>query len=128
MHKERFKEKPISDIFHSGLSYCFEKIAEGIHTSSGAGRVFALIHLKMIHEIYDNFKGSLKERNELNENIKDDIDEYKHAMARLEKYLESESNSMKEPDAYIYYFYLREKNESFIEIAKGIDDQYQDKE
>lgn len=121
MHKKHFKRKRLLDVFHSVLGYYFDKISEGIHTSSHGNREFGLVHIKKLRETYRNFEEGLRDRNELRKDIECDLKEYKHAINQLEKYLSGKNDGMIELDAYIYYYYLREKNEEYVQIAKEID-------
>ncbi len=102
MHKEKFKEKPLLDIFHSALGYILEKIGQGISAHSTGDRDFGLSNIKILEETYSKFENSLKERRELNEYTQYDLNEYKHAIERLKEFLSGNSNTMQESDARIY--------------------------
>jgi len=125
MHKEKFKDSPLADIFHSAMGYFFEKISQGIYSHSYGDREFGRRHVGLVMDTYSKFKAALKERNELNEYIEFDLNEYFHALGRLNKYLSGEDTQMEEADARIYLSYLRHKHEHFVHIAKEIDDEYE---
>jgi hypothetical protein len=128
MHREKYKDKLIVDIFHSSLGYQFSKIAEGIYSTSTAHhRSFGLSMLKSIDKTYLEFENALKERNELNEYTKYDLEQYKHAIKILKWFLTEESENLTERDARIYLFYIREKHTHFVEVAKEIDEEYRKK-
>lgn len=127
MHKEQFKDAPLSDVFHSAMGYYFEKISQGIHDHSYGNREFGHTHVRLVRETYEKFRSALKERNELNEYTEFDLDEYFHALRRLDEYLSGGETSMEETDARIYVSYLRNEHEHFVAIAKEIDEDYQDK-
>lgn len=127
MHKEKFKGTPISDIFHSAMGYCFEKIGGGIYSASGSDRTFGLIQLRSVKETYEKFENALRERNELNSYIEYDLKEYCHALKRLESYLTGESTGMEESDARIYLSYLRQEHTRFVQLAQEVDDSYQER-
>lgn len=124
MHKEKFKEAPICDIFHSAMGYCFEKIGGGIYSASGSDRTFGLLQLRSVKETYEKFENALRERNELNNYTEYDLNEYFHALKRLESYLNGESAGMEESDARIYLSYLRHEHNRFVQIAQEVDDSY----
>lgn len=125
MHKEKFKETRIEDIFPSAMGYFFEKIGQGISAHSSGDREFGQSNLRMLKETYEKYEIALKERNELSEYTEFDLGEYFHAIKRIEEYLSGESGSMEELDARIYWSYLRSEHSSFMQIAKEIDEQYQ---
>jgi hypothetical protein len=126
MHKEKFKGTPTSDIFHSAMDYCFEKIGGGIYSASGSDRTFGLLQLRSVKETYEKFETALRERNELNSYIEYDLKEYCHALNRLESYLTGESKGMEEADARIYLSYLRQEHTRFVQLAQEVDDSYQE--
>lgn len=123
MHKEKFNKKLVSDIFGSGFSYQFQKVAEGIHTPD-SNRSFGLSMLKSIRETYKTFENELVARNELSDYTKYDLEEYKHAIEKLHEYLSETTERMSEADARIYCFYIREQHNRFVNIAKEIDSEY----
>jgi hypothetical protein len=125
MHREKHKDKLIVDLFHSSMGYQFSKVAEGIYsTCQERDRSFGLSMLKSIENTYQEFESALKERNELNEYIQYDLEQYKHAIRKLKAYLLGENRDMVESDARIYLYYIREKNSHFVQIAKGVDEEY----
>lgn len=63
MHREKYKEKLIEDIFHSSMGYQFSKVAEGIYSTNRAhDRKFGLSMIKSIEKTYTEF-----------ENVKGDV-------------------------------------------------------
>ena len=127
MHKEKFKDSPLSDVFHSAMGYFFEKISQGIHAHSYGDREFGHTHVRLVKETYEKFKSALEERNELNEYTEFDLNEYFHALGKLDEYLSGGQTSMEEADARIYLSYLRNEHKHFVAIAKEIDEDYQTK-
>ncbi len=125
MHKKRFQDSLLRDVFPSAMGYFFEKIGQGIWAHSSGDRDFGRSNLRMLKETYERFQSALEERDELGEHIKFDLDQYFHAIERLEGYLEGSSESLEEPDARIYWSYLRNEHASFAQIAEEIDEQYQ---
>lgn len=124
MHKEKYKGNPLADIFHSAMGYFFEKISQGIHAHSYGDREFGHRHVGLVRDTYEKFKAALAERGELNEYTGFDLNEYFHALDRLDEYLSSGESSMNEADARIYLSYLRHEHKHFVEIAKEIDGEY----
>jgi len=127
MHKEKFKGNPLADIFHSAMGYLFEKISQGIHSHSYGDREFGHAQIGAVKETYEKFKAALQKRNELNECTEFDLNEYFHAIGRLDEYLSGGETSMEEADARIYLSYLRHEHEHFVQIAKEIDEEYEGK-
>lgn len=125
MHKEKFKESLLQDVFPSAMGYFFEKIGQGIWAHSIDDRDFGKSNLRMLKETYVKYQDALKERNELYEHTEFDLSEYFHAIKKLEEYLSSQSSSMDELDARIYWSYLRTEHKGFVELAKEIDEKYQ---
>lgn len=124
MHKEKFKGKLLADIFHSSMSYSFGKVAEGIHSPDRGKAAYGLSMLQFIQKTYSEFEAAFKERGDLDEYTKYDLDMYNHALSKLEAYLKGESVGLSEIDAKIYHFYIRENHNRFEQIAKEVDDSY----
>lgn len=125
MHKEKFKELPLQDIFHSVMGYFFEKIGQGIYAHSPGDREFGHTHVRLLKETYEKFESALRERNELSEYTEYDLREYFHALSRLDAYLAGNRCEMEEMDARIYHSYIWNEHSHFVELAKEIDEQYQ---
>jgi hypothetical protein len=126
MHREKHKNKLVVDIFHSSMGYSFSKVAEGINAQA-PNRTFGLSMLRSIEETYQKFETELRERNELNEYIKYDLEEYIHAIEKLKSFLLGDNDYMNEIDARIYLFYIREEHSHFVKIAEEIDEEYNKK-
>ena len=126
MHKEKYKENLLIDIFHSSIEYSFEKIAQGIHSPDSSNTPFGLAMLKGVQKTYLKFENALKERGDIDSYTQYDLDEYKHALSRLGAYLEGDGHDMSERDARIYHFYVRQQHKHFEQIAKEVDATYAD--
>lgn len=124
MHREKYKDKLLVDIFPSSMGYSFEKVSQGIHSPSNSNRFFGLSMLESIEKTYTKFEDALRERNELDDYTSYDLDEYKHGIAVLKSYLSGENEIMEEKDARIYSFYLYEQHKHFEKIAEEIDSHY----
>jgi hypothetical protein len=127
VHREKYKDNLLEDIFHSSMGYTFSKVAEGIHSPHGSNVTFALSMLNSIQKTYEKFEASLLERGDLNEYTKYDLDEYNHALSKLEGYLKGDDLEMTDSDARIYHFYIREQHNHFEQIAKEVDEDYRKK-
>ncbi len=127
MHREKYKDELLADMFHSSMGYTFNKVAEGIHSPSGSNITFALSMLRSIQKTYEKFEASLLQRGDLNEYIKYDLNEYNYALKKLEVYLSDDDSEMTDSDARIYHFYIREKHNYFEHIANEVDNDYQKK-
>ncbi len=127
MHRDKYKDNLLIDIFHSSMGYNFNKVAEGIHSPHSGKPLLALSMLKLIRDTYEEFEVSLLERGDLNDYTKYELDEYNHALSRLESYLKGDDSTMTGSDARIYHFYIYEQHSHFEQIAKEIDDEYQEK-
>lgn len=124
VHKQQFRQQPLSEIFPSSMGYHFEKIGQGIYAYSKGDREFGHTNLKMLREVYESFKAGLEARNELSEYVAYDLNEYLHAISRLDEYLSGNVPQMQEADARIYYGYLYSRHPSFLGLAKEIDEEY----
>ncbi|MCP4978283.1 MAG: hypothetical protein GY931_19215 [Maribacter sp.] len=125
MHKEKYKDSLLQDVFPSAMGYFFEKIGQGIWSRSSGDRAFGQSNLRMLKETYEKFETTLNERNELSEYTEFDLGEYFHAVKRLDEYLSGDNDLLNEIDARIYWTYLRNEHSSFVQIAKEIDEHYQ---
>lgn len=121
MHREKYKDCLIVDIFHSSIGYSFSKVAESIFSGNRRNVSFGLSKLKSIEKTYQKFEAALSERNELNEYIEYDLNQYKHAIAKLKEYFSNSDSGMTESDATIYHFYIHEQHNHFVQIANEID-------
>ena len=127
MHREKFKNSPLQDIFHSAMGYSFEKIASGIYAHSLGDRDFGHSNLLMVTKAYQRFENALKERNELTSYTEFDLKEYFHALDKLDQYFTGKSEWLEEADARIYHAYLLHQHDHFVQIAKEIDQEYAEK-
>ncbi len=123
-HRGNFMNNLLVDIFHSSMSYSFEKVSEGIYTRNSTQNLFFISMLQSIEKTYQKFEEALCERKELNDYILYDLNEYKHAISKIEAYLLNNDAEVKEVDARIYLFYIKEQHKHFIQIAKEIDEEY----
>lgn len=124
MHREKFKNSPLQDVFHSAMSYNFEKIASGICARSLGDKDFGHSNLRMVVETYKSFESELKERNELTSCLEFDLKEYFHALDKLDQYFKKRSGCFEEADARIYHTYLLHQHAHFVQVAKEIDQEY----
>lgn len=123
-HRGKFMQEPLSDIFHSSMGYSFEKINEGVYSSTSGNREFGLSMAQSVRKTYEKFQTALDDRSELNDYTRFDIDEYFHAIDRIIQYLSSTDGPLEELDARIYISYLRHEHERFVQFAKEIDEEY----
>lgn len=126
LHREKYRDDQLIDIFHSSMSYTFSKVAEGIHSPNGSNVTFALSMLRSIQKTYAKFENALSERGDVNEYTKYDLDEYNHALCRIERYLDGSETLLSESDARIYQFYIREQHKHFEQIAREVDENYRE--
>lgn len=124
MHREKFEDNPLQDIFHSAMGYSFQKIAAGIRAHSHGDKDFGHSNLRMVEETYHRFESAIRERDELNDYIEYDLREYFHAMNKLDQYFSRDYSWMEETDARIYHSYIYNRHDRFVQIAKEIDKQY----
>lgn len=127
MHRDKFRNSPLQDIFHSAMGYNFEKIASGIYAHSLGDRDFGHSNLRMVTETYQRFESALKERNELTNYVEFDLKEYFHALDKLDQYFAGTSDWLEEADARIFHAYLLHQHDRFVQIAKEIDQEYAEK-
>ncbi len=128
-HRARFMEKPLADILHSTMGYMFEKVGQAIYSPSSSNTSFGLSMLESIEEAYNNFQSALQERNELPDHIQYELDEYFHGIQRVKSYLTNYNiNDFTESDARIYLFYLQKSHKTFENIAREIDEDYEEKQ
>jgi hypothetical protein len=123
-HKERFQNNRLQDIFHSGLGYSFQKIASGIEAHTDDDKDWGQNNLKIVIDAFKEFKIALRARNELSKYIEYELDEYFHALKKLEEYFNENSKWMEKFDAHIYHEYFYQKHKYFLSIAKEIDVAY----
>jgi hypothetical protein len=123
-HKENFMGNSLQEIFHSGMDYSFQKISSGIEPSTYGDKEWGNSNLKIIRKAYEKFKDELSERNELNDWTTYELNEYFHAISRLEEFYSDNSDWITATDAHIYLDYISTNHKNFVEIAKEIDEAY----
>lgn len=126
-HKEEFQKKSLQDIFHSGMSYSFQKISSGIEAAVFGKKDWGRANLEIIIEAYKKFKDELVARRELNDWIEHDLNQFFHAIRRLEEIYDNSDSWMTKQDAHIYLNYLINQHQEFVDIAKEIDKSYKSK-
>lgn len=124
-HKEKYKDKPLADCFPNGMRYLIQKIGEGIFAGRDDYGVMAKMHLDMVVEAYQGFRDALIERNEFGDYVEYDLNEFLHALSRIDQYLTGENDFLSEADMRIYHTYISTEHKKFVEIAEQIDEQYQ---
>jgi hypothetical protein len=65
MHKKKYKDDLLIDIFHSSIGYSFQKIAQGIHSPDSSNTCFGLTMLRGVQETYLKFEDALKDRGDI---------------------------------------------------------------
>jgi hypothetical protein len=125
-HKMEFKDELLVANFDGNLHYQFEKIFSGIFNTAQNHRAFGLSMLHSVKSVYKAFQSQLEDRGELkgNTSLQYELENYFHAIARLEEFFESKDSELSEKDARIYAYYLREEHKYFHEIASEIDEEY----
>jgi hypothetical protein len=124
MHRKKFENNLLKDIFHASTGYLFEKVSQGIHSPTFSNSSFGLSMLGSIEDMYAKFEAALLERRELTEYTQYDLNEYNHAISVLRDYLSGNPKGLSESDARVYLFYLREQHKHFVKIAEEIDSDY----
>lgn len=128
-HKKEFKEKKLVNEFSGQLGYYFEKIYEA--TAGYKPREFGIIHLDLIETSINKFKEALKERDILEafENLQFTLEETEYPINQLRNFFQNNSESVRNKnDADIFTFFLKCKIDDIIEMAKEIDDAYQNED
>lgn len=124
MHKEKYKGTAIVDIFPSSMNYFFQKIAQAINSPDQDNMDFGSNMLGIIKETYSKFETHLKDRGDLDSYTQHDLDEYNHALSRLDEYFQNKTD-FSEQDASICLFYIEERHKHFEALAKEIDQSYE---
>jgi len=123
IHREKFMNDKLTDCFHSSLSYIFSKVKEGAR--SNTGRDFALSNFKSIIKIISTFEKKLIDRGEEEsiEYIKEDLS---YPTEKVLHYLEGKEG-VDSRAAEIFIDYIERQVDSLKQIAKEIDENYQEK-
>lgn len=124
MHKNQFKCVSLVVILSKIDGYIFGKIAEGVFSGSGGDHFLCLSHLGMVKKAYEEFQGAVKERGDLNQDLEDELRIYLHAISKLDSYLRT-NKAEEQADSSIYFYFIQNKHEEFLGIAREIDEVYQ---
>lgn len=125
MHKEKFNMQSLSVIIKNETRYNLEKIYLGIMDNQPGDKVYGQIQLDSLKRKYRKFKKCLSIRNELEAETVYHLEEYFHSIEKLNIYLNGNPGNLHQVDARIYYFFIKEKHEYFLSVAKEIDEDYQ---
>jgi hypothetical protein len=122
-HRGKFMNNKLSDCFHSSLPYIFSKVREGVRGTTN--REFALSNYKSIMEAISSFEKRLIDRGEEEsiEYIKNDL---AYPIEKVLHYLEGKE-SVDLRAAEIFIEYIERQVELLKQIAKEIDEKYQEK-
>ncbi len=125
-HKEKFRMEKLVNLLPHGMSYEFEKVFDGILTTSN--RKIGAICLKLIHDRYNKLIEKLKERGEYpaNDVFIHGIDDVLYPIRKLESFFEDgEKSTLSEKDAYIFASFLSNKHSYILELLGEIDQEYE---
>lgn len=124
-HREKFRENKISDIFPPTLGYYFGKVSEAIHSTiySELGPT----HLKLIADIFSEFKRVLTERDILEIYDSQDYNTklIEYPIRKIEQYFQNiQDSTFSSDDAYIYLYFLEGQFDELKKMATEIDENY----
>ena len=125
VHRGKYMEDKLAEIFHSTLGYLFEKVREGIYLQDEAYRSFGLANFNTIVGYLEKFESKLQERGE-EEAIKDIKTELEYPINKVRAYL-AKSEVVDQHAAEIFIKYIEEKFEDLKDIAQEVDDEYKNK-
>lgn len=120
-HRYEFKEDKLASLF-KGVDYDISKIYETVWGNYPLGSS----NLQVLFSVVEKFKVKLKERQDFNSNIKENIQELDYPFSELKIYLNQPKNSkLNDKDAEIFLFFIRGKIHDLEEIAIEIDKKYE---
>ncbi len=130
-HKEKFKDKKLEDVFPKTLHYYFEKIYESISNPKSNPPDFGLSHLNLVRKAIKDFQKTVAKRDidwETYPGIKDTCEEIDYPFSKLEDFFrslkEGKPTNINEKDARIFWRDARQHFDEFIQIVRGIDEEY----
>ena len=115
---------PLVNVFDSGLQYAFEKVGQGIYSGTTNSLEFGRDMLGAIRKTYEKFQQELSSINECDSSLEFELNEYFHAISKLDAYFKKTSSDFIKLDALIYLYFIEENHQKFHKIAKEIDDKY----
>ena len=127
--REKFSDHLLQDVFPQTLRYHVSKVGEAIYGTRPAE--VCLIDLESLEKTIERFETRLDERGETGAYSEVDriVDLIKHAFKRLRAYIEDRGeDSMTDQDAYIYFSFVSDRFEELKDLAKEIDEPYQNSE
>lgn len=128
-HRSRFREMKLVDLFPRTMSYYFSKVLEGIEPAGHGYRECGKAHLDMIVEKYREFKAELERREELpaNDWMAYSLEQIMYPLESLTEYFENpHASRLNKRDARIFALFAKDLHDEMVEIAKEIDNQYDD--
>lgn len=126
-HKEKFKGEKLADLFSSPLSYYISKVYEVIHGGGKALGPFGMVNLESIEKTLKSFRQALERRDlwEASEAIRYIYKDLEYPISELKKYFQGEDDSESaDKKANVNVFFLDKKIEELKEIAKDVDEEY----
>jgi len=130
-HKKKFKDEKLEELFPKTTHYYFEKIYESISNPKNFPPDLGLLHLNLILDAIKNLQKKLAKREidwEISPCIKDTYEQMEYPLSKLEDFFQclkdGKSPSINEKDACIFWRDARQRFDEFIQIARGIDEEY----
>lgn len=118
---QRKSEKLVS-IFPETLGYYFEKVGEAVEGKKPAE--FGSIHVKLIAQIVQRFKGAVESRMLLDNvpGLSYTFAEIEYPLAELQAYFDAADSKMNDKDAMIFVSYTYQRIKSLKEMASSLDE------
>jgi len=131
-HKMKFKNEKLEDSFGYDVRYHCGSMSESISSPMHHPPEMALADIEMIKKAIENFLNALSKRGislDTYDSIKYEYEDTKFALKRLEDYfssLKAGKATITSKDARVYWEFMRNHAVEIIEIAKAIDEEYED--
>ena len=129
-HREQFKKEKLVAIFPPTLDYYISKVFESIQR--GENYPLGGVNLHMVQQVLKDFQSTLEKRGiELDTYavVKDVYDVLAFPMAELETYFQhierGEAPNLNKEAAHIFAFFISKKIDELKDIAKEIDEEYE---
>jgi hypothetical protein len=125
IHRGKYRDQKLEDIFPSTLGYYFEKIGDAVDGSKP--RELGAMHIRLVAEVIEAFKERLKERGTLQayDSVVHLINLMEYPTRELTTYFaDATHTSLNAKSAHIFVFFIDKHIEELKSIAKEIDEDY----
>ena len=128
--KDKFRSRPLSQLFSSSIGYQFEKIRGGISNSNVSDRDLAIAAVEAIGDLLEDFRKALSERGRPPENypgVNLVWGELQYPLRGIRAFFSDKDEEIQRPDpeaTRIFVWFVQWKLDELLQLSREIDEYY----